>query len=768
MAKFDNVFEYIEKPSSLASIVDDVSLPCGLISNDEVSIVGRDHWLYLYKGSNNYYKAYSEEPSTAIIGADEWLETIDSYSTWFKRRSIRFLPVIIPNKATVIPDNYPLELPSLITPRLRFIRNSSLKEIYCPINHLHSISTNRFVFRKLDTHMSEYGNIYFVLGILEALGIDWHGIRLLAEVVSIEHKGDLGWRYDSSLVEKVSRFRFKEDSKVVVHELAQPVAAHTGLIYESFCLDAPINAKLLVFGNSFFEKPTSWAMAPFLCRIFRNVRFHWESGVYEQYIDDFEPDFAIFQTCERFLTTLPRLRPFSEKYYQSRLIDQLKASMNTPNDSNHNFYLNIVTKSDQTGNAFIGFNHIGKVGPDIPFPLYQLPNHEEHLIKDGITVVSEDGVSVSSLDVSDYKKHYLSKNRIIDKLQASIVAGKWALWAYRPKKDGYIETDFGVVLPTFLNGKEFTIKCEGVPPVETHIYYDRHLGATHWFMPAGCVIGIRCRFKLEHLQPYLHFKLVFSDSSLTGSGESYRTLATFTDTKMLDGLPDTKRIQRVASKNANQISFLNGGRTAYLALMEIAKNEGIDLNRAGVRVMDWGVGCGRVARHFIENSNICLTGIDIDKDNVDWCSANLYGTYIHVYPDPPTQLLSNSFDLIYSCSVLSHLTEADATKWLNELARLLSDNGVALLSYNGLSNSASYLSRRPLEFQRVLNRQLFDSDINHELDGFIPRKNYYRASFASDEWWLAMFEKHFQVSKIEHSVVNGYQHIVVLRKRVTG
>ena len=65
----------------------------------------------------------------------------------------------------------------------------------------------------------------------------------------------------------------------------------------------------------------------------------------------------------------------------------------------------------------------------------------------------------------------------------------------------------------------------------------------------------------------------------------------------------------------------------------------------------------------------------------------------------------------------------------------------------------------------MLNRQLFDADVNHDLDGFIPGKEYYRASFASDEWWIEMFEKFFHVVRTEQCVVNGYQHIAIVRRK---
>lgn len=761
-----NVFDYLQRPLELESVLNDQPPKPGSISGDEVSIAGKDGWLYLYKGTNNYYDAYAEKNDVACALATKWGKAIDGYCELFKNTSTNFVATVIPNKASVIPEHYPLDLNKLLTPRLSILRDYLNDRLYCPLEELQASSWKSSIFRRVDTHFTEFGNLFFATGILKKFGIDISAFELAVELLYRDHRGDLGGRYPTPLYEKVPRFRFAEKFDVSIQEISPPVSASTGLIYESNCSNAPIQARLIVFGNSFFDRPNSWSMAPFFCRIFRTVRFHWESGVYEKYVNEFSPDYAIFQSCERFLLSAPRELPFSAKYYNS-LKDKLHPDTNKGRKmkSDEAFYFNVIANADQVGEAFIYTHSIGKVGPGMPFPIHQLVNHEENLIKHGVTLVSSDGVSVSKFDLDNYKSHYLSASRVIDQLQSSIAPGKWVLYAFRPKKDGFIDVDFGIILPIELKDKLFSISCDGRPPISTAYYYDKHLGTSHWFMPIECVIGLRCRFKIDHLTPYLHFDFSFVDSTLAASSQPYRTLVTFTDTKMLEGMPDLARIQRVASKNANKNSFLNGGRTSYLALKSIAEKDGIDFSSASIRVLDWGVGCGRVARHFLEHPSVNFTGIDIDEDNLGWCRENLRGTYLHVDPEPPTAIAADSFDFIYSCSVLSHLTERDADTWLNEIARILSGDGVALLSYNGLSNSASYLSRRPIEFMKVLNRQLFDADINHELDGFIPGKDYYRASFASDEWWLAMFEKYFNVIRIEYSVVNGYQHVAVLKKK---
>jgi len=239
----------------------------------------------------------------------------------------------------------------------------------------------------------------------------------------------------------------------------------------------------------------------------------------------------------------------------------------------------------------------------------------------------------------------------------------------------------------------------------------------------------------------------------------------YTNLDLLKPLPNIERIRRVSGVHANQNSFLNGGRTAYERIHNLISFHGFDIDDSHLRILDWGVGCGRVARYFADMENVEISGADIDEDNIGWCKENLRGDYRLVPLAPPTSFSDNTFDVIYSCSVLSHLTEEMADLWLKELVRILKPNGLALLSYNGSSNLISYLGRRPQILRNALATEFFDGDINRDLEGFIPSSDYYRATFASSAWWNRMFHRYFHLSTTEFAVVSGHQDVAVLRQK---
>ena len=97
-------------------------------------------------------------------------------------------------------------------------------------------------------------------------------------------------------------------------------------------------------------------------------------------------------------------------------------------------------------------------------------------------------------------------------------------------------------------------------------------------------------------------------------------------------------------------------------------------------ILDFGCGKGRLAKHMIRLApQARFHGVDVLPGSLAHCrriipsgSFSLNGT------TPPLEFPDESFDLIYSYSVFTHLSEANHKAWLRELARLLKPGGVML------------------------------------------------------------------------------------------
>lgn len=133
--------------------------------------------------------------------------------------------------------------------------------------------------------------------------------------------------------------------------------------------------------------------------------------------------------------------------------------------------------------------------------------------------------------------------------------------------------------------------------------------------------------------------------------------------------------------------FLLEGKQAFDAVMEFAQEQGVALT-PDARVYEFGVGCGRVARHFLTRQSCRFTGSDVDEELIAWCGENLASAlggrahpefFVNAY-QPPLAAPENSFDFIYSISVLTHMTAESQSAWLSELHRVLAHGGHLALS----------------------------------------------------------------------------------------
>ncbi len=115
--------------------------------------------------------------------------------------------------------------------------------------------------------------------------------------------------------------------------------------------------------------------------------------------------------------------------------------------------------------------------------------------------------------------------------------------------------------------------------------------------------------------------------------------------------------------------------------------------------LDFGCGCGRSARRLLQQRPRPgrYVGIDLHAGMVRWCAENLAADgfeYQHhdVYnpgfnPDPhlpwvlPFPVPDRSVSVVEAWSVFTHLLEAQAEHYLDEVARVLTDDGLLICTF---------------------------------------------------------------------------------------
>ncbi len=137
--------------------------------------------------------------------------------------------------------------------------------------------------------------------------------------------------------------------------------------------------------------------------------------------------------------------------------------------------------------------------------------------------------------------------------------------------------------------------------------------------------------------------------------------------------------------NSSRAEFLHVGALCADDLMKVYEQ----LERppgSDPRWLDFGCGCGRVARHLIAPQaparpgvrDLAYTGVDVDGRQIAWAARHLPGRFEVIPTAPPTGLSSAAFDVIFTISVFTHLDEGPQLAWLGELARLLRPGGLLL------------------------------------------------------------------------------------------
>ncbi len=106
---------------------------------------------------------------------------------------------------------------------------------------------------------------------------------------------------------------------------------------------------------------------------------------------------------------------------------------------------------------------------------------------------------------------------------------------------------------------------------------------------------------------------------------------------------------------------------------------------ANTRVLDFGSGWGRFLLLFMKDvASANLFGIDVDPDVIGFCKVSGLPANLATVPAyGPANFVQNSFDLIYSYSVFSHLAEPAHLAWIHEFARLLRPGGILVITTQG-------------------------------------------------------------------------------------
>ena len=222
-------------------------------------------------------------------------------------------------------------------------------------------------------------------------------------------------------------------------------------------------------------------------------------------------------------------------------------------------------------------------------------------------------------------------------------------------------------------------------------------------------------------------------------------------------LPPAHLRQRVAGSDSPEV-FAQGFKSAMDLLTAAARHRPLEQIAA---VLDWGCGCGRVARHLLDLlPQARIIGCDIDGEATAWADRHLQpGHFCQSGAFPPLPFADGDFDLVLGSSVMTHLTRDVQPLWLAEIHRILRPGGLFLASVHG-----PFAAHFNGMLEHLEQDGIHDGIIDRSLDGIAP-PDYYRAVHQTRAYTEAAWSEHFEILDYLAAGLMCFQDLVVMRRR---
>ncbi|MGH9459861.1 MAG: class I SAM-dependent methyltransferase [Vicinamibacteria bacterium] len=155
-----------------------------------------------------------------------------------------------------------------------------------------------------------------------------------------------------------------------------------------------------------------------------------------------------------------------------------------------------------------------------------------------------------------------------------------------------------------------------------------------------------------------------------------------------------------------------------------------------------------------------LYGSDISEAAVTWCQRHLpFATFSTNGPLPPLLYPDDSFDLIFSISVLTHLDEDYQFQWLKELKRIAKPGAFIVQTVHGMNLAKLHLA--PKDVAR-LDRKGFLYGRESSSGGLHGHPDFYQTAYHTNAYIEREWSRFFRIAAMMAHGPAYHQEMVLM------
>lgn len=180
------------------------------------------------------------------------------------------------------------------------------------------------------------------------------------------------------------------------------------------------------------------------------------------------------------------------------------------------------------------------------------------------------------------------------------------------------------------------------------------------------------------------------------------------------------------------------------------------VGEAGLSILDFGCGAGRVALPMYFEHGLVTHACDIDESATSYVSSVL-PIDVRVTPfKPPLPYDDDTFDVVYSISIWTHLTIEDQISWLKEMRRIIKPGGYLMPS---TSSYAAIKHRQKLKVATWMDVDPLDlRDAGYMYKESMTLKTH------ADIWFPGVTDSYGQTSNDTAHIINCWSDIFIIRR----